>query len=319
MKLSDIGEFGLIERIATAIGAESSDVVVGPGDDAAVWRVGGRLIIATTDSMVDGVHFQSEGTRWRDLGWKALAVNLSDIAAMGGSPAQALVTLCLPPELEVGAVDDLYAGMLECAHEYGVSIAGGDVVRSPVIVMTVALLGTGEERDGEAALLLRSRARVGDMVAVTGTPGDSAGGLRRMAETAATKDQLVLRHLRPEPRVKAGQAAVEAGVRCGIDISDGLLQDLGHICEMSGVGAVVRAGDVPLSEDLRAAYPDDALEMACTGGEDYELILVGRREGIEALPATVIGEITEGSGVQLVDAGGGQIEYERTGWDAFRP
>lgn len=319
MKLSDIGEFGLIERITGAIGPGLRQVVVGPGDDAAVWRVGGQLLIATTDAMVDGVHFRSEETRWRDMGWKALAVNVSDIAAMGGAPDKALVTLCLPPELDVAAIDEMYEGMIECAREFGLAIAGGDVVRSPVMVVTVAVMGTGEERDGEPALLLRSSANVGDLVAVTGTPGDSAGGLRRMAEGAARDDQLVRRHVRPEPRVMVGQAAVKAGVRCGIDVSDGLLQDLGHVCTMSGVGAVVMGADVPLSDELRVAYPDEALEMACTGGEDYELLLVGERDRMDGLPVAVIGEIVEGIGVRLLNDDGREIVYERTGWDAFRP
>ena len=318
MKLSDIGEFGLIDRLIEVIGPGSRDLVVGPGDDAAVWRAGGQLVIATTDTMVDGVHFQCDKVRWRDLGWKALAVNVSDIAAMGGTPEAALVTLCLPSDLEVAAVDEMYEGMRECASEYGLVIAGGDVVRSPTIALTVAVLGTGEERDGVPVLLLRSGAKVGDMVAVTGTLGDSAGGLRRMMDRVGEDDALVRRHMRPEPRVTEGREAAAAGVRCGIDVSDGLLQDLSHVCDASGLGAAVRAEDVPLSEELKLAYPDEALEMACTGGEDYELLLVGERGKMEGLPVTVIGEIVDGSGVRLVDGDGREITFAHKGWDAFR-
>jgi thiamine-monophosphate kinase len=268
--------------------------------------------------MVDGVHFRSDPVSWRDLGWKALAVNVSDIAAMGGSPENALVTLCLPPEMEVTAVDEMYAGMKECAREYGLAIAGGDVVRSPTIVVTIAVLGTAEERDGIPALLLRGGAKVGDVVAVTGTLGDSAGGRRRMGEGAGADDALVRRHLRPEPQVARGREATGGGIRCGIDVSDGLLQDLGHVCEMSSVGAIVQAADVPLSAELRAAYPGEALEMACTGGEDYELLLTGERGRMEGLPVTVIGEIVEGSGVRLVDGDAQEITFEHKGWNAFR-
>jgi thiamine-monophosphate kinase len=283
-----------------------------------VWRAAGQLVIATTDTMVDGVHFQRDKVQWRDLGWKALAVNVSDIAAMGGTPNATLVTLCLPPELEVAAVDEMYAGMTECAGEYGLVIAGGDVVRSPTIVLTVAVLGTGEERDGVPALLLRSGAKVGDVVAVTGTPGDSAGGLRRMLDGANADDVLVRRHMRPEPRVRAGREAVAVGVRCGIDVSDGLLQDLDHVCLASGVGVVVRAGDVPLSEELVLAYPNEALEMACTGGEDYELLLLADRRMMDGLPVTVIGDVVEGAGVRLVDGDAQEITFEHKGWNAFR-
>jgi len=318
MKLSDIGEFGLIERLVRQTAAESPALVVGPGDDAAVWRAGGELVIATTDTMVDGVHFRSENGRWRDLGWKALAVNLSDIAAMGGRPTYSLVTVCLPADLGVAAVDDLYAGLMECAGEYGVIVAGGDVVRSPVASITVAMLGAGAEHDGEPTLLLRSGAKPGDVIAVTGTLGDSAGGLRPLAEGVGLEDALVRRHVRPTPRVAEGRAAVAAGLRCGIDVSDGLLQDLGHVCEMSGVAAVVRARNVPISDELRAGYPAEALEMACTGGEDYELLMVGPKDKIDSLPVTVIGEIVDGAGVKLADDKGSEIAFERTGWDAFR-
>jgi len=314
MKLSDIGEFGLIKRLMPLVAAESPDLIVGPEDDAAVWRVGGQLIIATTDTMVDGVHFRSETGGWRDLGWKALAVNVSDVAAMGGTPTNALVTLCLPPELDVAAVDELYAGLMECAGEYGVMVVGGDVVRSQVIAVTVALFGAGTERDGQPALLLRNGAKAGDLIAVTGTLGDSAGGLRRMDDGAGGDDPLVGRHLRPTPRVATGQAAVAAGVRCGLDVSDGLLQDLGHVCEMSGLGAILQADAIPISDELRAAYPDEALGMACAGGEDYELLIVGSKDKIDSLPVTVIGEMVDGAGVRLIDDKG----FDRAGWDAFQ-
>jgi thiamine-monophosphate kinase len=318
MRVSDIGEFGLIERLMGSSRKGSGDLVVGPGDDAAVWRAGEELVVATTDTMVDGVHFRGEGANWRDIGWKLLAVNVSDIAAMGGAPESALVTLCLPPETEVAAIDELYEGLNECGHKYGVTVAGGDVVRSPVTVLTAAVLGRGEMRDREPALLLRSGARPGDVVAVTGTLGGSAGGLRRLAAGAASDDPLVRRHIRPLPRIMEGRAGVAVGVRCGIDVSDGLLQDLGHVCEASGVGAIVHADTIPVSGELRVAYPDEALEMACTGGEDYELLLTGQRKRMAGLPVTVIGEIVAGSGLQLIDGEGREIQYERKGWDAFR-
>jgi thiamine-monophosphate kinase len=270
--------------------------------------------------MVEGVHFLPERIRWEDIGWKALAVNLSDIAAMGGTPLVALVTLALPPETHADTMDALYRGLGESAREHGAVVAGGDVVRAPQVSVTVALIGRAAQRDGEPLLLRRSAARPGDIIAVTGTLGDSAAGLRRLQAGTPPDDPIVQRHTRPVPRIEAGRAAVEAGVRCGIDVSDGLLQDVGHVCEMSNAGAVLRAADVPLSDSLRAAFPDDALELACTGGEDYELLLIGPAPAVSRVPdVTVIGEIVEGPPrATLLDSSGNEIKFARTGWDAFR-
>jgi thiamine-monophosphate kinase len=321
VRVSDIGEFGLIERLARKLGVSASqDLIVGIGDDAALWRAGERAIIATTDTMVEGVHYLPDVTPWCDLGWKALAVNVSDIAAMGGRPAFALVTLALPPDAEVERIEELYDGLRQCAQAYGVTIAGGDVVRAPQVSITVALTGEALMDSGEPLLLRRDAAQEGDVIAVTGTLGNSAAGLRRLREGAPSSDPLAQAHLRPQPRVDVGLAAIDAGLTCGIDVSDGLLQDAGHICEMSGVGAVLRAEDLPLSDDLGVAYPDEALSLACTGGEDYELLLVGPRDRIERLDVTVIGEIVARTEplVALVGASGEAIELGGTGWDHLR-
>ncbi|MCI0831348.1 MAG: thiamine-phosphate kinase [Chloroflexi bacterium] len=320
MDVSQLGEFGLIERLTRIVGAEGSpDLIVGPGDDAAVWRVGSEYLIATTDAMIEGVHFLPERARWQDVGWKALAANLSDIAAMGGTPLFALVTLALPPETPAESMDALYSGLGEAAREHSVIIAGGDIVRAPQVSVTVALMGRATQRDGEPLVLRRSTARPGDIIAVTGTLGDSAAGLRLLKAGAAT-DPIVQRHTRPVARIAAGRAAVGAGLRCGIDVSDGLLQDVGHVCEMSNAGAVLRAADLPLSDGLLAAFPDDALELACTGGEDYELLVIGAEAAVSRVPdVTVIGEIVEGPPrAMLVDSDGSEIKFANAGWDAFR-
>lgn len=321
MKVSDIGEFGLIERLAEKLGSPAyDDLIVGIGDDAAVWRSGERAIIATTDTMVEGVHYLPDVTPWRDLGWKALAVNVSDVAAMGGKPMFALVTLALPAETDVKGIEELYGGLRQCAEAYGVTVAGGDVVRAPQVSITVALMGEAAMDSGKPLLLRRDAAHEGDAIAVTGTLGASAAGLRRLKEGVAPDDPLVRAHLRPQARVEAGQAAIEAGLTCGIDVSDGLMQDVGHVCEMSDVSAVIRADDVPVSDELRAAYADEALRLACTGGEDYELVLVGPRERMEGLDVTVIGEIvprTDPLGA-LVDASGEVIHFGDAGWDHLR-
>lgn len=329
MNVSDLGEFGLIERLASIVGAgRPESLIAGIGDDAAAWRLGDSVVLATTDALVEGVHFLPDITPMRDLGWKALAVNVSDIAAMGGVPQFALVTLALPPDTLVASVDDLYAGLQECADEYGVTIAGGDVVRAPQLSVTVALLGRAElEKDGRPRLLRRDAARAGDAIALTGTLGDSAAGLRHLKDGAPPDDPLARAHLRPRPPLAAGQRAAASGVACAIDVSDGLLQDLGHVCRASGIGAVVQADAVPISQALREAYPEEALSLACTGGEDYELLLVAPEDKLRALagdvdvPLTIIGKMVDGGErrVRLLDSSGAEVALPQDGWDHLRP
>ena len=328
MNVSDLGEFGLIERLTGMLPAEGSpDLIVGIGDDAAVWRAGSEYLIATTDTMVEGVHFVAGQAPWADVGWKALAVNVSDIAAMGGTPLFALVTLALPPEMPVDDVEVLYAGVAECAREYGVTVAGGDVVRAPQTSITVALAGKAERRDAKPLLLRRDAARPGDIIAVTGTLGDSAAGLQRLREGAPADEPLARRHLWPRPPLAAAGMAAKIGVACAIDVSDGLLLDIGHVCQRSRVGAVIRAADIPLSVELRATYPGDALRLACTGGEDYELVLVAAHHLVEALmpiiglvQLTSIGEIVDDPDrrLRLLDGAGHEVNFDHAGWDAFR-
>jgi len=327
VNVSDLGEFGLIERLRAALPAVAPDrLVIGIGDDAAVWRRDAGCTIATTDTMVAGVHFLPGAVEWRDIGWKALATNISDIAAMGGMPAFALVTLCLPPETPVDAVDALYTGLRECADDYGVTIAGGDIVSAPVFAITIALIGEAKMSGHREPLLLRrDAARDGDLIAVTGALGGSVGGLRALKEgeprTGALR-RLIERHMRPQPRTDAGRAAIAAGIRCAIDISDGLVQDLGHICSASGVGAELRLDRVPLDADLVATYRDDASMMAAAGGEDYELLLVGAEDAIARasaalpVPLTVVGSIVAGGvRVRVLDAEGHDVPMMTSGWD----
>lgn len=327
MDVSEIGEFGLIERLTAILGPEASPhLIVGIGDDAAVWRSGDQFLIATTDTLVEGVHFLPEMASWTDVGWKALAVNVSDIGAMGGEPLFALVTLALPHATAVADMDALYRGLHECAEEYGVTVAGGDIVSAPVVSVTVALVGQAQTRDGEPLLLLRREAKEGDAIAVSGTLGDSAGGLSAQRQGVGTDERLVSAHVRPRPPLALGREAAASGLRCGIDVSDGLLQDIGHICDASAVGAVVRAPLVPVSDALRSAYPQEALQLACTGGEDYQLVLTGPADVLREVgrladaPLSIIGEIVEDAGrrVRLLDAGGVEVDFGKAGWDHLR-
>ena len=329
MKLSDIGEFALIERLAAHVhNVEAGEVLIGIGDDAAVWKAGEQYFMATTDTMVEGVHFLPATAPWYDVGWKAMAVNVSDVAAMGGWPPYfALVTLAMPQDTDVEVADALYEGLADCAREYGAVIVGGDTVRAPQVSISVALIAGVKLHARKPRLLRRDKAQPGDAIAVTGTLGDSAAGLKRLQNGAPANDSLVRRHLRPAPRPYVGVEAAQRGVLCGIDVSDGLLQDVGHICERSKVGAVIEADRVPMSDNLRKAFPKDALKLACTGGEDYELVLVGRPSIIDELinesPSerlAVIGKIVSDPGhrVRLMGANGEEVRFKPAGWDAFR-
>ena len=339
MKVSEVGEFGLIALLTREFGIEypprrgqvTPGLLVPLGDDAVVTEPRTSAVIWTTDTMVQGEHFRSEYSDWQDVGWKALAGNVSDIAAMGGRPHLALVTLQLPRDFLVDDVIALYRGLHECARAFDVTLGGGDIVRSPVFAVTVALSGWAYAPPlGQPVVLRRDTARPGDLVAVTGMPGDSAGGLKlllegRSAETEAEK-HLLKAHHRPMPRVEAGAAAVRGDLRCGIDVSDGLVQDLGHIADASGVQVVVDATKLRLSKALRSVWPDQALELALAGGEDYELVVIGHRAAMERYAATpdndvtVIGEIVaaDNPGVRVIGADGAEIDLARLGWDHFR-
>lgn len=336
--VSEIGEFGLISLLSREFGivyppkrgATQGDLRVGLGDDAVVAARRDGSVILTTDTLVAGVHFLPERCSWADVGWKALAVNLSDVAAMGGTPHLALITLCLPPDFTVEDAVALYRGLHECATAYEVTLGGGDIVRSPVFSITVALSAWAVlPRLGEARLLTRDAARPGDVVAVSGTLGDSAAGVRLLQQGSkfSSKAEQRLRdaQMRPQPRVRLGRQAVEAGLRCGIDVSDGLVQDLGHVATASGVGIRVEAARVPTSDTLRQVFPAEALGLAISGGEDYELLVIGPRPAVEALmsdsktPLTLIGEVyeTDEPHVAVIDEAGREIPLQRGGWDHF--
>ncbi|MPZ48554.1 MAG: thiamine-phosphate kinase [Dehalococcoidia bacterium] len=339
VRVSEIGEFGLIKLLARELGVQylpspgskaPPGLLVGLGDDAVVTARQEGALVWTTDTMLAGNHFLPELTAWPDIGWKALAVNVSDIAAMGATPHLALVTLILPEDACVEDVLALYQGLKECAEAYGVTLGGGDIVRGPVFAVTVALSGRADEaRAGGPRVMTRSAARTGDVIAVSGYLGDSAGGLRLLQDGAdlASAAALYLRlaHERPQPSVSLGRAAVRAGVRCAIDVSDGLVQDLGHIASASAAGIRVEANRIPLSNALHETFPGRALGLALTGGEDYELVLIGPRPAIESLlnhdtTVTEIGQVVEHDGphVAVVDETGREIPLPHAGgWDHF--
>ena len=345
MRLSNLGELGLLARLESILSisdaareADSASaaarVLVGVGDDAAAVDMGdGRVLLLSCDSMVEGVHFLPDKCPPDAVGFRAMAAALSDIAAMGGKPAWALITIAAPPDTEAACAEEMIRGARGAAERDGAVVVGGDCVSSPGrLTIDVTVVGEGRRN----RLLLRSAAEVGQAVMVTGTLGDSAAGLavlqQRAAVDTATASFVRGRHLLPTPRIAAGSVLAEhEAVTAAIDISDGLVRDAGHIAERSGVAVALRADCVPISAECRRvadALGQPALDFALGGGEDYELLFTARAEAVEqirealqlrgGIDATVVGTVRDGCGVTVVDETGQPCDGLPGGWDHFQ-
>jgi thiamine-monophosphate kinase len=294
-----VAERRLIEAIQGAIADRSGRLVRWSGDDAAVVRAG-PLAVTSIDAVVDGVHFSLATHAPADVGWKALATALSDLAAMGSEPGEAYVSLVLPPGFD-GALG-LVAGMEELAARHAATIAGGDVVSGPVLTVTVAVTGWAER---EEDLVGRDGARPGDLVGVTGELGGSEAGRLLLERGEREPAELVRRHLRPEPRLAEGRALALAGAGAMIDLSDGLATDAGHLAERSGVRLRIALARIPCATGV-------APEEAASGGDDYELLFTIPPERCEAAeaaaPVTWLGEVGPGLGLVLVGVDGRPVE-----------
>jgi thiamine-monophosphate kinase len=336
MTIDELGEFGLIERIRRALPDPGGDVLVGIGDDVAVLAAeGGKVWLATCDVQVEGVHFLREAIAPRDLGRKALAINLSDVASAGGRPRFALVSLGLPRGLPAEFVDDLYAGLREEAGRFGVDIVGGNITGTRAGVF-VDIFMLGEADRGEVKL--RSGAKVGDSILVTGTLGDAAAGVALLLDPTLSAEENYAARARarrdePSPRVREGELlGASRQVGAMTDISDGLAGDLAHICEKSGVGARVFSSALPVSPENRAlslVAQGDEWHFALHGGEDYELLFTAPRDKAFGLAdmlrretgtnVAVIGEIQEQSrGIELELPDGRIVPLEPRGWDHLK-
>lgn len=331
------GEFALIERLRSRLGAEESgaEVVVGNGDDAAVIEAGGGKCWAMTcDVQAQGVHFpMSESASGFDAGWKALAANASDIAAMGGRPRFALVSLGVPGDAAVSFLDGAYDGLRALSERCGVLVLGGNVARTEgPLFIDVFLVGEVMRKN----VLRRSGARPGDRLLVTGRLGDAAAGLDLLARpqvriAQGARERLVSAQSRPLPRAAEGAAVAESGLATSMmDVSDGLAGDVRHLCGASGAGAVLWEERLPVSDALRewaSAAGENPLEWALRGGEDYELLVTAPEGSVRALqeivseaggaPLTPIGEIaplSEGISVRRAE---GISPLESLSWDHF--
>jgi thiamine-monophosphate kinase len=331
--MSRLSEDELIQAIRRLLSGQAPGVVLGPGDDAALVEMGDRLGALTTDMLVEGVDFELGLTSAHDLGYKALAVNVSDLAAMAASPRFALVALGLPKDVEPSWVVELYGGLREAADEYALSIVGGDLSSASQIVVSVTVTGEVSNRGA----VTRAGARPGDRLCVTGALGAAAGGLTLAGErprdaSTAWGRELLLALNRPVARVGEGQTLAQFGVTAMIDLSDGLSLDLARLCRESGVGARVIAAAVPVHPSLvelaRVLPGVEPLRLAMEGGEDFELLATMPPESVGPASATLVerfgtrltdlGEILDaGQGIVLAGSDGRDRPLEPRGWDHF--
>jgi len=320
----------LVSVIRKVLSGEGPGVLVGPGDDAAVVESGRGDSVLTTDMLVEEVHFDRTLTWARDLGYKAIAVNVSDIAAMAAAPRYALVALGLSERDDPAWVVELYGGMRAACDEYALSLVGGDLDRAPRTVISVTV--AGEVARGRA--VLRSGARPGDRIVVTGSLGGAAGGLllARSGSAATATDwgrALLEAHFRPVARVGEAETLAQAGATSMMDLSDGLLLDLWRLCAESAVGARVALSAIPVAptlRDLAQVVPSDPLELALSGGEDYELLATIEAGAVGVATSKIddrfgvmltdIGEIADQGFVGL-DGDGVEHPLEPRGWDHF--
>jgi thiamine-monophosphate kinase len=312
--LSALGEFGLIADLVSELEGAAADVLVPEGDDAAVWNAGGPAL-ATTDAMMEGVHFRREWTSPEDLGFKAISVNVSDIAAMGGEPSLSLIALGIPADEDAGWIKGLYRGMAVACDRYGLKVAGGDTFRSPRLALVLTVLGVPPA----GGAVTRAGAEVGDLLFVTGDLGEAAAGYsylkarqlegRSKGKTRKSKRGSVEsamagaldRFLRPVARLEEGRAAAAAGASAMIDISDGLAGDALHIASASGVGIVLSKASLPLGEGARTAESllgESPERLVLCGGEDYELLIAVPPEAGEGLATAV-----ESTGTRITRVG----------------
>jgi thiamine-monophosphate kinase len=328
MKLNRLGEFGLIEEIRrTAITGRG--VRIGIGDDCAWVDHLTRSSLITADLLIDSIHFELKWTSLDALGHKSLAVNLSDMAAMGGVPRYAIISLGIPGNFDSKQIAEFYRGFYRLARRCGVVLIGGDTNIAKSLIVSVCLIG-----DPPAQPVRRSGAKVGDDIYVTGTLGDSALGLallrkQLLGAKRVAAAQVLARHHRPTPRLRAGVLLARRKLATAmIDVSDGLLQDLAHICRASGIGATIWSERLPLSRAYLALAGRSSISQALNGGEDYELLFCARprqRERIEKLSTsahvriTRIGLcITAAQGITVLDSAGKPLFMPAKGYDHFK-
>ena len=334
MKLKEIGEFGFIKKISRGCLIRPDNIIKAIGDDAAAFITEpDHLALITTDLLVERIHFLREAISGYDLGYKSLAVNLSDIAAMGGTAREAFVSIAIPDNCHLDYLEDTYNGIKDLAAKFDVNVLGGDTTRSTVdLIINIVVQGIVLKEE----LLCRDAAQPGDVIFSTGFLGDSKAGLHLILKQIDTNTEtlaaLLKSHLVPEPHLHEGRfLARHSGVNAAIDTSDGLSSDLGHIVEESGVGASLFADKIPISPNLKdfcARLDFEPLEFALSGGEDYTLLCTISPQNADNIakafqeefnrPLFSIGEIIDQKKIELVYPDGKTKPITPTGWDHFK-
>ena len=333
MKLKQIGEFGFIDKISKGCLIRPGNIVRAIGDDAAAFTVASdQVSLITTDLLVERIHFIRKTISGFDLGYKSLAVNLSDIAAMGGEAREAFVSIGIPLECPLEYLEAVYDGMKHLAAKFDVNILGGDTTRSEIdLIINVVVHGTAAKDQ----LMCRDAAEPGDIIFSTGYLGDSRAGLHLILNNLpvdSTEMQALYRaHVLPEPQLCEGRfLAGQSGIRAAIDVSDGLSADLGHIAEQSAVGARIYASKLPMSDSLQkfcAAFGFDPFKYALRGGEDYTLLCTAAAEKAAEIaqkfqkefkrPLYRIGEMTADNRLEIIYPDGISKPISPRGWDHF--
>jgi thiamine-monophosphate kinase len=317
--LAALGEFAFLRRLLPRLPG-GRDVLLGPGDDCAVVRTRAGALLVTVDALVERVHFRRDWLSAAALGRRAFAVNASDIAAMGGVPRWCVTQIGAPPRTPAALVDGIARGVASAASAAGAAVVGGNLSRAAELSVSVTLIGDAPPRP-----LTRAGARPGDWLYVTGTLGEAALGVRQLRRTRAARGAAVARYRQPSPRLAAGALLARRGLASAmIDVSDGLMQDLGHLCAASGIGARVAVAQLPCRTAVRRA----GIELALAGGEDYELLFTVPRRRMAALDRsaralgcriTRIGVCTAPrDGLQIIDEHGRVTAWRGRGHDHYR-
>ena len=334
MTLKEIGEFGFIKKISRGCLIRPDNIIKAIGDDAAAFTTApDQLSLITTDLLVERVHFLRAAISGFDLGYKSLAVNLSDIAAMGGTAREAFVSIAIPDDCQLDYLEAIYSGIKELAAGFDVNVLGGDTTRSKKdLIINIVVQGVVSKEE----LLCRDAARPGDVIFSTGFLGDSKAGLylilNEIAADSETLTALLMAHRVPQPHLRQGRfLAQQKGVHAAIDTSDGLSSDLAHIAEESRVGARLYAQKIPISPDLKdfcARFDFDPIDYALSGGEDYTLLCTIAAANADKIsssfekefkrPLFAIGEITAKKQIEVVYPDGKTKPLPPTGWDHFK-
>ncbi len=328
MKIADLGEFGLIDRLGRIIQKSSDNIILGMGDDAAVLNIGSnRFSVLTTDAMVEGVHFDLKYTPLESLGWKTLAINLSDIAAVGAIPRFAVVSIAIPEKWKVEDVELLYRGIKSCGDEYGCVVVGGDTTRSKnAAFISVTVLGEVERE----FLISRSGARIGDFLCVTGELGGARLGLETLkgGSTGDRFSRSIKKFLMPEARINQARKLIrELRIDSMIDISDGLSSEIHHLCKQSGLGCIIWAEKIPIAEEVMIwaeRKKISPLMFALESGEEYELLFTADPDRIRQWQEkdrepfiSVIGEMIPKHRGILIEEEGKRKKIPFSGWEHF--